>query len=115
MAGLEIRELRHRIDIQRKTRGASDGAGGNVSETWATLAPKVWAKFEPLSGREVAVADQIVHRQLCRFTIRRRTDVTAAMRVVYKGRTFAINGVRDLPDASGWRFTELTCEEDAPS
>ena len=114
MAGVtEVGELRHRIDIQEKVRGASDGAGGNVSETWTTL-KKVWAKYEPLSGREIAVADQIVHRQNSRFTIRRRTDVTAAMRVVYKGRTFAILGQRDLDDA-GWKWTELTCEEDAPS
>lgn len=114
MAGLkEIGQLRHRIEIQRKTRGASDGAGGNVSETWSTL-KKVWAKYEPLSGREIAVADQIVHRQNCRFTIRRRTDVTAAMRIVYKSRNFAVLGVRDIDDA-GWRWTELTCEEDAPS
>lgn len=114
MAGLkETGQLRHRIEIQRKTRGASDGAGGNISETWTTL-KKVWAKFEPLSGREIAVADQIVHRQLCRFTIRRRTDVTAAMRVIYKNRTFAISGVRDI-DEAGWRWTEITAEEDAPS
>ncbi len=110
----EIGDFRYRIEIQKKTRGASDGAGGNQSETWSTL-KKVWAKFEPQSGREIAVGEQIVHRQLVRFTIRRRTDVTAAMRVVHKGRTFAINGVRDLPGDAGWKWTELTCEEDAPS
>lgn len=115
MAGVtEIGQLRHRIEIQYKVRGASDGAGGNVSETWPALVKNLPAKYEPLSGRELVVGDQIVHRQTCRFTVRRRTDITPAMRVVYSERTFAILGQRDI-DAAGWRWTELTCEEDAPS
>jgi SPP1 family predicted phage head-tail adaptor len=107
----EVGELRHRIRIEQKTRTGTPGA--YTGETWSEL-KSVWSKYEPLAGREIVVADDIVHRQTCRFTIRRRTDVTAAMRVIYKGRTFAILGVRDLEDG-GWRWTELTCEEDAPS
>lgn len=110
---ITIGQLRHRIAIERKTRGASDGAGGNVSETWAAVAT-VWAKYEPMSGREVLAADQTVHRETARFTIRRRTDLTAAMRVTYKGRVYAILGLRDI-DEAGWRWTELSCEEGAPS
>lgn len=106
-------ELRHRITIEQKTRGASDAAGGNVSETWSTL-KAVWAKMDMKAPREIAVADGLVARRPTLFTIRRRTDVTEAMRVDYKGRKFGILGVRDLEDA-GWRWTELTCEEGSPS
>lgn len=113
MAGLAIKELRHRVTIERKTRGASDGSGGTVSETWSTL-KVVSAKMEMRAPREIAVADGIVARRPTIFTIRWRTDVTEAMRVDYKGRKFAINGLRDLQDG-GWRWTELTCEEGAPS
>jgi len=113
VAGLTIGGLRHRITIEQKARGASDGAGGNVSETWSTF-KKVWARVEPMSAREIAVADQIVHRVLTKITIRRRTDITTAMRIVYQGRNLAIIGLRDMDDA-GWRWTEITAEEGAPS
>lgn len=113
MAGLKLGDLRNRIDIQQKTRGASDGAGGNTTETWATF-KKVWARVEPMSAREIAVADQIVHRVLTKITIRRRTDITTAMRITYQGRTFGILGLREMDDA-GWRWTEITAEDGTPS
>lgn len=113
MAGVTIGELRHRITIERKTRGASDGAGGYLSETWNAL-DTVFAKIDPKGGREIVAADQVVHRLTHVITMRRRTDVTTAMRVVYKGRELAILGVRDIDDG-GWRWTELQCEEGAPS
>jgi SPP1 family predicted phage head-tail adaptor len=113
VAGLTLGDLRHRITIEQKTRGPSDGAGGNVSETWSTF-KKVWAKVEPRQGREIIAADQAVHRRTALITMRRRTDVNTSMRVNYKGRIFAILGMRDIEDG-GWRWSELQCEENAPS
>lgn len=107
----EAGQLRHRITIEQKTR---TGTAPNVTETWAALKSNLPAKYEPMNGREIVTADQMVHRETARFTIRRRTDVTAAMRVVYKSRTYAILGIRDIDDA-GWRWTEISCEEGAPS
>lgn len=108
-----IGELRQRITIQRKVRVGDDGAGGNLSETWEALTT-VSAKLDPKTGREILAGDQIVHRLTHVVTIRRRTDVTTAMRVLYKGRELAILGVRDTQDG-GWQWTELQCEEGAPS
>ena len=129
MAGLETGDLRHRITIETKTRGASDGAGGNVSETWTTFKP-LWAKYEAQNGREVVIGDRVQHLQVVKFMIRRRTDITSAMRLTYAkqrtagetdaaftargGRIFAIVGLRDLEDG-GWRWTEITADEGAPS
>lgn len=113
MAGVTtIGELRHRVTIQYKVPGDPDGAGGKLSETWGTLAT-VWAKVDPRAPREILLADQIVHRITCLITIRRRSDVTSAMRVSYQGRIFAILGVREINEARHW--TELQCEEGAPS
>lgn len=112
MAGLTIGQLQHRIAIEQKTRGASDGAGGNVSETWTTFAT-VWAKLDPTTAREIVAADQVVHRLTHIVTIRARSDVTAAMRVNFKGRLLAILGTRELLE--GGRWLELQCEEGAPS
>lgn len=106
-------KLKHRIAIEKKTRGAGDAAGGNVSETWSTF-KKLWSNIDPKTGRELIASDQTVHRLTAIVTIRRRTDITAAMRVNYKGRILAILGVRDIDDG-GWHWTELQCEEGAPS
>lgn len=111
MAGLTLGDLRHRITIQRKTRTGT--AGAYTAESWETV-KTVWAKIEPLASREVVVGDRIEQRNTVRVTIRRRTDVSAAMKIVYQGRDFAISGVRDMEDG-GWRWTELSCEEGAPS
>lgn len=107
-----IGEMRHRITIEQKTRGASDNAGGAVSETWTTFA-ECAAKLEPQSGREIVAADQNVHRLTHRVTIRHREGVTAAMRVRYQGRTLAILGLRELLENGRW--LEIMCEEGAPS
>lgn len=121
--------LRHRITIETKTRGASDGAGGYQSETWTTF-KRLWASYEASNGREVVIGDRVQHIQTIKFMVRRRTDITTAMRVTYAkqrtanetdkaftdrgGRIFAIVGLRDLEDG-GWRWTEITADEGAPS
>jgi len=107
-----IGEMRHRVTIEQKTRGASDGAGGYASETWATL-HECWAKIDPQTGREIVAADQHVHRLTHRVTVRHRAGVTAAMRVRYQGRTLAILGLRELLENGRW--LEIMCEEGAPS
>lgn len=112
MAKVSIGDLKHRITIERKVRGPSDGAGGNTGETWTPVAT-VWAKLDPTTAREIVAADQVVHRLTHIVTIRARSDVTAAMRVVYAGRALAILGTRDLLEAGRW--LELQCEEGAPS
>ena len=107
-----IGEMQHRITIEQKTRGASDGAGGFLPETWSTVAT-VWAKLEPKSARELVDSDQVVHRISHVIFIRARSDVTAAMRVKFGSRTMAILSVREILE--GGRWTELLCEETAPS
>jgi SPP1 family predicted phage head-tail adaptor len=107
-----IGEYRHRVTIERKVRAGTPAA--YTSETWLQLGKKMWAKMEARSPREVAVGDQIVMRVTQLVTMRRRTDVTAADRIDYKGRKMAILGLREI-DEGGWRWTELTCEEGAPS
>lgn len=107
-----IGEMRHRVTIEQKTRGASDGAGGSVSETWSTFA-ECWAKIEPKAGREMIAADQAVHRVTHVITIRSRTGVNIAQRVIYQSRTLAILGIREMLENGRW--LELTCEEGAPS
>jgi SPP1 family predicted phage head-tail adaptor len=104
--------MRHRITIEKKTRGTSDNAGGYVSETWSTVAT-VWAKLDPKSSREIIDADQVVHRVSHVIMMRARDDVTAAMRVDFQGRKMAILSVRTILENGRW--IEMLCEESAPS
>ena len=108
-----IGEMQHRIMFEQKTRGASDGAGGAVSETWSQFGLACWARLEPKAGREIVTADQVVHRVTHLVIIRARPGITPAMRVRYQGRILAILAMREYSEAG--RFIELTCEETAPS
>ena len=70
-----------------------DGGGG-YSASWTTFA-NVWAAIEPTSGDDVFGPDADESRTRYRVTVKRRTDVTAAQRIVAGGRTFAIRAVLD--------------------
>lgn len=99
-------ELRHRVTIQQKTT-TQDTYGAPV-ETWAALAT-VWANVEALSGREFFDSQQTVAQADHRITIRYRSDVKPAMRVIYGTRTFDIQAVLDKEGRK--RALELLCKE----
>jgi len=84
--------MRERVTIEAATR-AGDGAGGEVV-TWAPLAT-VWAEVAALSGAEIVEAERVVARGQYDVTIRFRDDVTAQMRLVWRGQALNIRNVRD--------------------
>ncbi|MGV8996394.1 MAG: phage head closure protein [Parvibaculaceae bacterium] len=84
--------MRERVAIETATR-TSDGAGGEVV-TWVPLAT-VWAEVQSLSGTEVTQAERAEARGQYNVTIRFRDDVTAAMRLVWRGQALNIRNVRD--------------------
>lgn len=84
-------ELRHRVTIQRKT-GGTDAWGSPLPNAWADLA-KVWANVRHLNGAESIRAGAITSVVNASIRIRHRTDVTAAMRVVYAGKNYEIQAV----------------------
>ncbi len=104
-----IGELRHRLSIQAE-QATSDGGGG-LSDPWANpvTVATVWGKVEPLTGGERLHALQIQDRLSHRIVIRYRSDVTAAMRVVFGARAFNIRAVIDTGERG--RFLELLCDE----
>lgn len=107
-----IGELDEWITIERLVRGADDGQGGYLSSTWEKLC-ECWAKVETGSGREIIFADQTSHRVGYVITIRRDSEVTAAMRVIWQERTLAIIGVPPTKRKQFW--TVLQCEEQLAS
>lgn len=98
-------DLDQRVTIQAQAR-TDDGAGG-AAVAWADIA-RVWAKVQPLSGKERLEAQQLEAPVMYRVTIRNRADVTADMRILWRGK--AMN-IRVIPEA-GPRpiYLTLDCE-----
>lgn len=84
-----------------------DGGGGNAT-AWNNFA-SLWAEVVLPGGGEARLAAQMDSRTRCRVTIRRRLDVTGAMRISHRGKIYEILAV--LPDHKDRRATALICEE----
>lgn len=105
---IRIGRLRHRIEIQAATK-TPDRAGGST-ERWETIEDgNVWARVEPLEGRErfdmLKLESVLTHR----VTVRYRTGVNAAMRVKFGARTLSVRAVVN-PDERNERL-DLLCQE----
>jgi SPP1 family predicted phage head-tail adaptor len=97
-------KLRHRVSLQRLTHTQNTTTGEMVA-TWAEVA-KVQASIEPLSAREFVAASANQSAVAARIVMRYRDDVTAKMRIVYRGKVYNIEGV--LPDTkSGIEYMTL--------
>lgn len=96
-----------RISVQRAIEVA-DSAGGSTV-TWG-IVDTFWASILPGDGREFWEQKRLLPTLSHVVTIRYRTGLTPAMRVVWGTRVFAILVVRD-PDERGTAL-ELLCEEE---
>lgn len=74
--------LDQRVRIEREVR-VPDGGGG-ASVEWVELVT-VWARVEPLTGRERDHAQQAQHPADYRVTMRYRTDVRESDRLIWDG------------------------------
>lgn len=70
--------LRHRIDIRQPS--TERDTYGEPVVTWSTL-DTVWASVEPMNGKEVFKAGQILDLIPTKIVIRYRDDMTTKMRV----------------------------------
>ncbi|MEP6587503.1 MAG: phage head closure protein [Polaromonas sp.] len=102
---MDGRALNSRVTIQAPSAGV-DAIGQPVT-TWTTLAT-VWANIRQQSGAESIRADKDISIVQASIRIRRRTDVTAAMRAVSSSTTYDIRAV--LPDEQSREFVDLVCQ-----
>ena len=100
--------LRSLITVQQRTT-AVDALGQPV-ETWAALA-SLRAEIRHPSGVEQIKADAETSTVRASIRIRRREDITAAMRLLHGSTVYAIKAV--LPDDVGRGFMFLVCEVSA--
>lgn len=100
-----------RIRISIESKAVAKGASGGKTETWTALAnTPVWAGKRSLSGNErgATSAGGEVAEARDEFDIRYRDDVTAGMRVVYKGAYYNIRHVKNWMERN--ESLILTCE-----
>ena len=82
-------ELCHRIKVQKLTSGR-DEDGYPIPEQWVDYMP-LWAKVTHLSGKDLIAAQASNSKVVARLKIRYREDIDTTMRVIYKGKTYAID------------------------
>lgn len=104
---IKISDLRHRIKFQKEKKTADDYHGH--TSTWNDVAV-VWAKVEPVSGREYYYAHQLKNAISHKITVRYRDDITVEMRVVFEERIMKIESLINLQERE--RFIELRCMEE---
>jgi SPP1 family predicted phage head-tail adaptor len=98
--------LRETVTIERK-QSASDGMGGQVVQ-WVALAT-VRGKVAPLSGREALQAMQLQASITHRIYVRYRSDLSAADRLILRGKPLQIRAVLNMEMRNQW--LELSCDE----
>ena len=106
------KDLRSLIVIERETV-TPDGQGGNTSVWAEDPSGGVWAKWKAVSGRDAYQAMRDAPLINVKATIRFRGDgndapyYSPADRVVYRGRYYAIQAVRDPDDRQKWLELDL--------
>lgn len=83
-------QLTQRITLQQRAAGVD--VLGQGTGTWQTVA-EVWARARPLRSRELFAAGQMQNVTDVEFTIRWRSDITAAMRILWRGVPHGITGM----------------------
>ena len=92
-------ELRHRIAIQRKV--VTRDQFGSELTNWVDVFPQmVWARVQPLQGRELFAAQQVFPEANTQITVRGMVgkDVDVTMRVFFRNRQFDIVDVSDIDE-----------------
>lgn len=91
-------ELNRKITFQEEIIG-QDPVTGEMVTTWTDLAT-VFAKVEPLVGREYMAAAAIQAEDTTKFTCRYRGDLNASMRIVFDGKNYNIQSIQNIRSAN---------------
>ncbi len=86
--GQRAGELCHRVTIQSKTSGY-DEYNYEIDPVWTEF-KKLWGKVEFLSVKDAINAKASGSQTTARLKLRKRSDITTEMRVLWGGYTFQI-------------------------
>lgn len=91
-------ELNRKITFQQSSI-VQDPHTGEMIETWVDFV-SVFAKIEPLVGREYLAAAAIQAEDTTKFTMRYRGDIDAAMRISFGGKDWNIQSIQNIKSAN---------------
>lgn len=100
---------RHRARIEAIRQTGIDLGGEPIRGFVEVERGAVWCKIEPISAGERRLASQVGHETTHRITMRYRPDVDETCRIVFRGRSFNIDGIRNIDEAD--QVLELTAVE----
>ena len=101
-----IGKLRHRIILQKQV--VIKDSIGQETEKWKDV-ETVWARVEPLSGKEYFNAKQTNSEVSSKITIRYLVDITSQMRVIFQEHTYNILSVINFEERN--KYLQLLCTE----
>lgn len=108
MSGVASGKLRHWVQLQAPGT-TQDPDNGEMVEHWTTIA-EFWAEVIPSSAREFMAANAEQSEVRGRMTVRYREDVDATMRVIHRGKWYAILGVMEDAESGREHLTLMTAE-----
>lgn len=104
-----IGALSERVVFERRDR--TPDAGGGAAQVWTPVAV-AWAVVEPRASGESEEGAGRRHVTVYDVTIRWRTNVTAGMRIVWRGRNLFVRGLKGASPRA--RFMRLTADDGEP-
>lgn len=106
---LKAGRLRHLIEIQRPVSTQNETTG-EFTTSWQSVVRELPAEVIPVSVREFIASRTMQSEVTARITIRYREGLTAAMRILHRGRVY--NPLGWLPDPdSGIEYLTAPCTE----
>lgn len=100
------RMLKHKVTFERQTKTA-DGSGG-YTDTWDRIgdAPR-WAMMQPVKSRETYDHNRIEARPRNLCVTRYNADLTEADRVIFRGRAYNVQDMRNVEYRDLWLEIDL--------
>jgi SPP1 family predicted phage head-tail adaptor len=108
MTGIASRKLRHRVRIEQQTQTQDPNTGAMVT-AWVLYAER-WADYTPQSVREFIAASSTQSEVRGRFIFRHDDGIVSEMRVIHRGKQYAILGVMPDPE-SGLEYDTAAVSE----
>lgn len=108
MSGVASGKLNHRVRIERDVY-TQDAQTGAIVHNWQLVA-EVWAGVAPLSARQYLQSAAAQSDISVRITVRYSDMYESGMRVLYRGKYYAIKAVLE-DDFTGLEHITLMCSE----